>query len=182
MTCSTKLTSTRRAAHAIRLATELFEGLAAAHDLGVVHRDIKPHNVLLLAGGHVKILDFGIAQGLDPTSPDAKTITTTPVGTPEYMSPEQLLGEKLDGKTDLYSGGVVLFELLTGRLPFAGEDRTQTATLRLQVDAPAPSFVKPGIPPAVDRVVLRLLARARSERPDSAQAALAELRQLRGLA
>ncbi|GAG51555.1 unnamed protein product, partial [marine sediment metagenome] len=105
-----------------------------------------------------------------------------PVGTPEYMSPEQLLGEKLDPKTDLYSGGVVLFELLTGRLPFVGADRMQTATLRLQEDASPPSFVKPGIPPAVDRVVLRLLARARNERPDSAQAALAELRQLRGLA
>ncbi len=167
---------------AIRLATELFEGLAAAHDIGVVHRDIKPHNVLLLAGGHVKILDFGIAQGLDPTSPDAKTLTTTPVGTPEYMSPEQLLGEKLTAKTDLYSGGVVFFELLTGRLPFVGEDRMQTAMLRLQADAPPPSSVNPGLAPAVDRVVLRLLARDRSQRPASAEAALVELRQLRGLA
>jgi CheY-like chemotaxis protein len=164
---------------ALRLGSELFEGLAAAHDLGVVHRDIKPHNVLLLKGGHLKILDFGIAQGLDPASPDARTITATPIGTPEYMSPEQLLGERLDARTDLYSAGVVLFELLTGRLPFGGPDRMSVATMRLHTAAPPPSTVNPGVAPDVDALVLRLLARDRAERFASSRDALAELRAIR---
>ncbi|HET8643930.1 MAG TPA: protein kinase, partial [Vicinamibacteria bacterium] len=167
---------------ALRLATELFEGLAAAHELGVIHRDIKPHNVLLLKGGHIKILDFGLAHGLDPTTRDARTLTATPMGTPEYMSPEQLLGERLDPRTDLYSAGVVFFELLTGRLPFVGTDRMAVATQRLHVAPPLPSTLATGVPAGLDSVIVRLLARERDQRYPAAQAVLADLAALRPLA
>src|SRR5207248_6157366 len=151
---------------ALRIAAEFFEGLAAAHDLNVVHRDIKPHNVYLLAGGHVKILDFGIAQGLDPERPD-HTVTQSIIGTPDYMSPEQLLGQKIDARTDIYSAGVMLYELLTGALPFEAKDATERVTARLSKTPEPPSKRMPKIPKEVDDFVLRLLARGRDERwPD----------------
>jgi DNA-binding response OmpR family regulator len=160
----------------LRLAREMFEGLGAAHELGVIHRDIKPHNMFLLSGGHLKILDFGIAQGLDPLTGQSGTVTGGPIGTPEYMSPEQVMSEKLDARTDLYSAGVVLFELLTGRVPFWASDRVSTATMRLNSDPPAPSGFAAQITPELDRFVLRLLSRDRNRRPASAREALAELR------
>lgn len=162
---------------ALRLGAEFFEGLAAAHDLNVVHRDIKPHNVFLLAGGHVKILDFGIAQGLDPQRPD-HTMTRTITGTPDYMSPEQLLGHKIDARTDIYSAGVMLYELLTGALPFEGKDATARVTARLDRNPDAPSKRAPRIPREIDAFILRLLARNREERWPDARSAANELRNL----
>ena len=162
---------------ALRIGAEFFEGLAAAHDLNVVHRDVKPHNVYLLAGGHVKILDFGIAQGLDPQRPD-HTMTQTVIGTPDYMSPEQLLGQKVDARTDIYSAGVMLYELLTGALPFEGKDSTERITARLDRAPDAPSKRAPRISHEVDGFILRLLARNRDERWPDARSAAAELRNL----
>jgi CheY-like chemotaxis protein len=162
---------------ALRIGAEFFEGLAAAHDLNVVHRDIKPHNVFLLAGGRVKILDFGIAQGLDPERPD-HTVTQSIIGTPDYMSPEQLLGQKLDARTDLYSAGVMLYELLTGSLPFDGKDATERITARLSRDPAPPSKHAPHIPREIDAFVLRLLARSRDNRWADARSAANELRKL----
>ncbi len=162
---------------ALRIGAEFFEGLTAAHDLNVVHRDIKPHNVFLLAGGHVKILDFGIAQGLDPQRPD-HTVTHSIIGTPDYMSPEQLLGQKVDAKTDIYSAGVMLYELLTGALPFEGKDATERITARLNRTPDPPSKHAPRIPHEVDAFILRLLARNREERLADARSAAAELQNL----
>jgi CheY-like chemotaxis protein len=162
---------------ALRLGAEFFEGLAAAHDLNVVHRDIKPHNVYLLAGGHVKILDFGIAQGLDPQRPD-HTMTQSIIGTPDYMSPEQLLGQKLDARTDIYSAGIMLYELLTGSLPFEGKDTTERVTARLSRTPDPPSKIAARIPHEVDTFILRLLARNRDERLSDARSAATELRTL----
>ena len=162
---------------ALRIGAEFFEGLAAAHDLNVVHRDIKPHNVYLLAGGRVKILDFGIAQGLDPQRPD-HTVTQSIIGTPDYMSPEQLLGQKLDARTDIYSAGVMLYELLTGALPFEGKDATERITARLNRDPAPPSKRAPRIPQEIDAFILRLLARNRDERMTEARTAAADLREL----
>ncbi len=162
---------------ALRIGAEFFEGLAAAHDLNVVHRDIKPHNVYLLAGGHVKILDFGIAQGLDPQRPD-HTMTQSIIGTPDYMSPEQLLGQKLDARTDIYSAGIMLYELLTGAMPFEGKDTTERVTARLHRDPDPPSRRAPRIPKQVDEFLLRLLARSRDERWADARSAANELRNL----
>jgi CheY-like chemotaxis protein len=161
----------------LRIAAEFFEGLAAAHELGVVHRDIKPHNLFLLSGGRVKILDFGIAQGLDPERPD-HTVTTSVIGTPDYMSPEQLVGQKLDARTDIYSAGVMLYELLTGTLPFDDSDRTTAVTSRLHRDPLPPSRYNAKIPAAVDEFILRLLARNRDERWQEARSAATELRNI----
>ncbi len=162
---------------ALRLGAEFFEGLAAAHDLNVIHRDIKPHNVFLLAGGHVKILDFGIAQGLDPERPDA-TVTQSVIGTPDYMSPEQLLGQKLDPRTDIYSAGVMLYELITGSMPFEGNDATARVMARLNADPDPPSKKAPRIPKEVDSFLLRLLARSRDARWPDARSAAIELQNL----
>jgi len=161
----------------LRMAAEFFEGLAAAHDLNVVHRDIKPHNVFLLADGRVKILDFGIAQGLDPERPD-HTMTQSIIGTPDYMSPEQLLGQKLDARTDLYSAGTMLYELLTGSMPFEGDDMTTRITARLNRDPDPPSRRLPKIPSEVDQFILRLIARHRDQRWADARSAAAEARNL----
>ena len=147
-------------ATALRIIAEFFEGLAAAHDLNVVHRDIKPHNVFLLAEGRVKILDFGIAQGLDPERPD-HTMTQSIIGTPDYMSPEQLLGQKLDARTDIYSAGTMLYEMLTGMMPFEGNDMTERITSRLNRDPDPPSRRVPKIPGELDQFILRLIARHR---------------------
>ena len=164
---------------AVRLASEFFEGLAAAHDIGIVHRDIKPHNVLLLTSGRLKVLDFGIAQGLDPSGPDAGTITTTVIGTPDYMSPEQLLGQRVDVRTDLYSAGIMLYEVLTGRLPFHSEDRTERITARLHRPPAPPSTFNASITPPLDAFIMKLLATSREQRQPSARAVIEELQPLR---
>ena len=165
---------------ALRVATEIFEALAAAHDVGVVHRDMKPHNVVMLPSGKVKVLDFGIAQGLEPNTPDSATITGGAImGTPEYMSPEQLMAEKLDPRTDIYSAGVMLYELLTGQLPFQSEDRIEGARMRLVSDPEPPSSKNPNIPDDVQSLVLRLMQRKRDQRYASAADVVAALDQMR---
>jgi serine/threonine-protein kinase len=110
------------AADAARLALETARALAAAHANGVVHRDIKPDNILLDASGHATVTDFGISR---VTARPAGELAGVTVGTPRYMSPEQALGEEVDGRSDVYSLGVVLFEMLTGRLPFEGRNATE---------------------------------------------------------
>ena len=164
---------------AMRVAVELFEALGAAHDVGVIHRDMKPHNVLMLSTGKVKVLDFGIAQGLEPTAADRATMTGFILGTPDYMSPEQLMAEQLDPRTDLYSTGVVLYQLLTGGLPFRGNDRVAAAQLRLSTEPSPPSTLNPKIPPQVDAAVCRLLRRNRDDRYASAEAVVADLAEIR---
>ncbi len=164
---------------AVRVGIELFEALEAAHAVGVVHRDIKSHNVLLLPTGQIKVLDFGIAQGLEASVPDAATLSGTVVGTPAYMSPEQILGERVDARTDIYSGGVVLYELLTGDVPFRGENSMATVTMHLNVPAPPPSAKNANVSPALDAVVLRLLAKDRRQRPAAAREVASELRALK---
>jgi DNA-binding response OmpR family regulator len=163
---------------ALRVAAEVLEALEAAHAVGVLHRDVKPHNVLMLPTGKIKVLDFGIAQGLDGEAIDAAAGDGL-VGTPEYVSPEQILGEPLDVRSDLYSTGVLLFELLTDRLPFRADSRAAVARLRLAQDAPPPSSLAAAVPPAVDELVGQLLRRDPRERFASAADALAALRSLR---
>jgi serine/threonine-protein kinase len=158
------------ARRAIHIARQIAEALAAAHARGVVHRDLKPANVMLVSRGRdhdfVKVLDFGIAkvEGITLTGGD------TIFGTPEYMSPEQLRGQPLDGRSDLYALGVVLFELLAGRLPFAGA--TPEAQLAAHLEALPPSLAElaPGVPRGVAALVAQLLAKDRQARPASAEA------------
>jgi DNA-binding response OmpR family regulator/tRNA A-37 threonylcarbamoyl transferase component Bud32 len=167
---------------ALRVGEELLQALAAAHAVGVVHRDVKPHNVLMLPSGHVKVLDFGIAQALEAPDGEARGGVAAGVvaGTFEYMSPEQVAGEPLDARSDLYSAGLVLYELLAGEAAFRGTDRLAVAQLRLTRDPRPLSAVNPRVPPEVDAFVLRLLSRDREGRPASARAAVEELAKLRG--
>ncbi len=154
------------AAEAARLAHEVAMALSAAHERGVVHRDIKPDNILLDASGHATVTDFGISR---VTSRPSGERAGTTAGTPNYMSPEQALGEEVDGRADTYSLGVVLFEMLTGRLPFDG--RSFTELLAKVISAPAPKLrtLAPATPTALAALVDRLLTKERDQRPDAAE-------------
>jgi CheY-like chemotaxis protein len=157
---------------ALAVAAQLAGALDVAHRHGVVHRDIKPQNLLLDAEGALKVMDFGVARLVVQTT--VLTQAGMVVGTPAYMSPEQLLAEEVDGRSDLYSVGVVLYECLTGRLPF--EAQTPISLIaKLLHDQPAPpQDLNPEIPPALSALILRLLAKSADQRPKSA----AELGQL----
>ncbi|HEX6179022.1 MAG TPA: protein kinase, partial [Thermoanaerobaculia bacterium] len=145
---------------AVRIFRQICEGLAAAHEQGVLHRDLKPANVMVGRDDHVYLTDFGLARTTDQPG---LTASGAIVGTPDYMSPEQVKGEKLDARSDIYSLGVLLFQVLTGQLPFQGRSTYEVMIERVQHDAPRPSAINPRIPPNVARVVERCLAM----RPDA---------------
>lgn len=165
-------------------AVEIVSGVLAAleysHARHLVHRDIKPGNIMLTNDGTVKVMDFGIARALTD-SQATMTQTNAVVGTAQYLSPEQARGEQVDARSDLYSTGVVLFELLTGRPPFRGESAVSVAYQHVQELPPLPSSITPDIPEALDRVVMKALAKNREERYASATSMRADLiRALRG--
>ncbi|MCZ7680637.1 MAG: protein kinase [Sandaracinaceae bacterium] len=162
---------------ALRVAAEIARGLAAAHAVGIVHRDLKPDNVML-AGERVCLTDFGIARLAEDVAGDTR-YTVGPIGTPAYMAPEQVEGRPLDGRADVYALGVLLFECLTGRLPFDAQTALGMAAARLTEDAPDPRAHDPGIPAGVSELVLAMMTRAREERLD-AQRALERLDAIRG--
>ena len=154
-------------AEACRIIEQVLTALEYSHRAGVVHRDIKPGNIMITASGQVKVMDFGIARAI---SDSAATIAETSaiVGTASYFSPEQARGEAVDARTDLYSTGIVLFELLTGRAPFRGENPVAVAYQHVNAEAVPPSSLNPKVSPAIDAVVLRSLAKDRFERYQSA--------------
>jgi len=162
---------------ALTIVLQVAEALAAAADVGIIHRDIKPGNIMLTPRGHVKVMDFGLAkmahQDLDVT--EAGTI----VGTANYMSPEQGLGRVLDPRTDIYSLGIVFYELLTGRLPFQADEPAAVIYMHIHEPPRLPSKINPAIPPAVERLILRMLAKNCDERPPDPRALIAELRQVK---
>ena len=127
---------------------------------GVVHRDVKPHNIMLTKAGAVKVLDFGIARVLD----SSLTKTGSVMGTPAYMSPEQVNGHKVDGRSDIFSLGVILYELLTGKKPFTGDTYPSLMFAIIKTDPPPPSHVDPAISPAWDEIVRKALVKNRDER------------------
>jgi serine/threonine-protein kinase len=147
-----------------RLGEALADALAYSHSRGVLHRDVKPENVLLAADGRPKLMDFGIAKSEDSS---VRTKTGFLVGSPAYVSPEQLSGTPLDGRTDVYSLGITLFELLTGRLPFRSRG-IEDLTRRIDEDAPALSRFRADADPELERIVAKALARDRRERYDAA--------------
>jgi eukaryotic-like serine/threonine-protein kinase len=150
---------------AISIAEQVAEGLAFAHDNGVIHRDIKPGNITLLPRGRVKIMDFGIAR---MKSSDLKTQLGVRLGTPKYMSPEQSSGGSIDHRTDIFSLGIVLYEMLTGARLFQGENLTQVLHNVATFMPPPPSRLKPEVTSLLDLVVMRALAKKPADRYASA--------------
>jgi ligand-binding sensor domain-containing protein/tRNA A-37 threonylcarbamoyl transferase component Bud32 len=140
-----------------RLFAQLADALAYAHDHGVVHRDLKPSNVLVDARGNLFLTDFGIAKLLE-ASPQF-TSTGAMIGTPAYMSPEQAQGLKVDQRSDIYSLGIILYEMITGRVPYEAETPLAVVLKHLNEPLPIPSSVKPGISPAIERVILKALSK-----------------------
>jgi serine/threonine protein kinase len=151
---------------ALRITALVAAALQAAHRQGIVHRDIKPANIMLLPSGEPKIMDFGIAK----VQASELTAAGQVFGTPSFMSPEQALGKPLDGRTDLFSLGTVLYQLLTGHKAFPGENLPQILALVIRKDPPPPSHVVPSIPPTVDYVTARVLAKAPDDRYPDARA------------
>jgi serine/threonine-protein kinase len=171
----------------IDLTKQVAEALVAAHELGIVHRDLKPDNILLARRGErdvAKVVDFGIAKAISEAPHESLTRSGLVIGTPEFMSPEQLLGDPVDARSDIYSLGCIVYLALTGS--HAAEAPTREAMLkrRLNEPPPAPSAAVPGLPPELDAIVTRMLASSPAERFPSAAAlrqALEELRPGTGL-
>jgi eukaryotic-like serine/threonine-protein kinase len=160
----------------LRIGAEIARGLAAAHAVGVVHRDLKPDNVMV-SGARVVITDFGIARQTGVIGDAAHSVGIV-LGTPAYMAPEQVEARELDGRADIYALGIVLYQMLTGELPFAGDTPFAMAAARLHGDIPDPAKKDPSLPPAIVALVRSALARKREDRPD-AQAILERLDELR---
>jgi len=157
---------------AVSIAGQICEGLAEAHRVGVVHRDLKPQNIMIDREGNARIMDFGIAR-----STKAKGITgvNVMIGTPEYMSPEQVDGKDTDRRSDLYSLGIVLFEMLTGRVPFEGDTPLSVAVKQKSETAPDPRKINPQIPEDLKLAVMKCLDKSRERRFQSADDLSAEL-------
>lgn len=154
-------------AEAVRIVEGVLTALEYSHRAGVVHRDVKPGNIMITSAGQVKVMDFGIARAISDSSSTVAQ-TTAVLGTASYFSPEQAKGESVDARTDLYSTGVVLFEMLTGRPPFRGDTPVAVAYQHVSETPVPPSTVDPRISPALDAVVLRALAKDRFARYQSA--------------
>ncbi|MCW2666673.1 MAG: spk, partial [Frankiales bacterium] len=160
-------------ARAVALMRPVLRALAAAHAAGLVHRDVKPENVLLGDDGRIKVADFGLARAIE-----ASTLTATTgllLGTAAYLSPEQVQHGAVDTRSDVYAAGVVLWELLTGTPPYGGDSAISLAYRHVHEDVPPPSTVVAGIPRALDELVVRATRREPSARPVDAGAFLAEL-------
>ena len=152
-------------AQSLRIMADAAEALGYAHERGVVHRDVKPGNIMVLADGRVKIMDFGIARFREPM---VKTQTGVLLGSPQYMSPEQIVGKPFDHRADLFAMGLVLYEMLTGVKPFAGEDIPDLTFKVANMAATPPSHLAPDLPPVIDLIIARALKKKPEERYQSA--------------
>ncbi|MCD4550025.1 MULTISPECIES: Stk1 family PASTA domain-containing Ser/Thr kinase [unclassified Schaalia] len=159
---------------AIDIISGVLSALEYSHSKGLVHRDIKPGNVMLTTQGEVKVMDFGIARALTD-SQSTMTQTNAVVGTAQYLSPEQARGEQVDTRSDLYSTGVVLFELLTGQPPFKGDSAVSVAYQHVQQLPPTPSHLASDIPEALDRIVMKAMAKNPDDRYVTASSMKADL-------
>ncbi|MFE9251978.1 protein kinase [Streptomyces sp. NPDC007088] len=153
---------------ALKITGDVLAALEISHEMGLVHRDIKPGNVMLTKRGVVKVMDFGIARAIQ-SGVTSMTQTGMVVGTPQYLSPEQALGRGVDARSDIYSVGIMLFQLLTGRLPFDADSPLAIAYAHVQEEPVAPSSLNQSLPPAVDALVARALRKNPNERFPTAE-------------
>jgi serine/threonine protein kinase len=158
---------------AVEIAAQVAEGLAYAHQHEVVHRDVKPANIMIVSGGMAKITDFGIAR---MRSAEVKTQTGVVLGSPRYMSPEQVAGKRAEPRSDIFSLGVILYEMLTGKPAFTGEDVTSVMYQILNVVPPPPSSVNPAVPALLDFIVAKALAKTAEDRYQDAGELARDLR------
>ena len=159
------------AGEALEIMIPVLAALGAAHQAGLVHRDVKPENVLMTDDGRVKVVDFGLARAIEATN---QTRTGVMIGTIAYMSPEQVTTGGADVRTDVYAAGIMLFELVTGVQPYDGETPMSVAYRHVHDTVPAPSSVSPDVPPLIDTLVAHATARAPEDRPADATAMLVE--------
>lgn len=161
---------------ALHIAAQVASGLAAAHARGVVHRDVKPGNIMLLAGGHVKIMDFGIAR---MQTSDVRTVSGTMMGSPKYMSPEQVGGHSIDHRSDIFSLGSVLYEMVVGAPAFAGSNIGQLLTAILHSTPLPAGQARPGVPASVELVIARAMQKNPQQRYQDAAEMAQDLVQCR---
>jgi len=160
---------------AVNVAASVLEALSAAHEIGIIHRDVKPANVFVVSGGGVKLLDFGIAKIADATG--VVTARGLAVGTPRYMSPEQARGERVDGRSDIYASALILYEMIAGVGPFDdAHDANELLLAHLAREAPPLSSLLTGVSPELERILTSMLAKDCRQRPPSARAAAEQLR------
>ncbi|MGA9346334.1 MAG: Stk1 family PASTA domain-containing Ser/Thr kinase [Nocardioidaceae bacterium] len=159
---------------ALEITSAVLDALDYSHRAGIIHRDIKPANVMLTPAGDIKVMDFGIARAIADSSA-TMTQTAAVVGTAQYLSPEQARGEQVDARSDLYSTGCLLFELLTGRPPFIGDSPVSVAYQHVREEAMAPSTIDPEISPAIDAITLKALAKSVDQRYQSASEMRADI-------
>ncbi len=159
---------------ALEITSAVLDALDYSHRAGIIHRDIKPANVMLTPAGDIKVMDFGIARAIADSSA-TMTQTAAVVGTAQYLSPEQARGEQVDARSDLYSTGCLLFELLTGRPPFIGDSPVSVAYQHVREEAPAPSSIDPEISPDIDAITLKALAKSVDQRYQSASEMRADI-------
>ena len=161
---------------ALHFITQIVRALGHAHSRGIIHRDIKPHNIMVLRDGSVKVADFGIARLVSAAQ---ATLTQEALGSVHYISPEQAKGSHVDGRTDLYSAGVVLYEMLTGRLPFEGDTPVFVAIQHINSIPLAPRELNPDIPEALEAITMKAMAPNLEQRYPSAEELLADLKEFR---
>ncbi|MEO8440398.1 MAG: serine/threonine-protein kinase, partial [Spartobacteria bacterium] len=173
---------------AIDIATQVAAALAAAHETGVVHRDIKPENIMWRPDGYVKVLDFGIAKLIEQV-PEARDLGTTAalqtrpgvfLGTASYMSPEQTRGQEADARSDIWSLGVVLYEMVSGVAPFAGETPSDSIAAILKTEPSPLAALVPGIPAQLEAIVQKALRKESADRYQTIQEMLTDLREVKG--
>lgn len=161
---------------ALHLTTQILKALQHAHECGIVHRDIKPQNIMLLQDGTIKVTDFGIARFSDKST---RTMTDQAIGSVHYIAPEQARGDVTDGKSDIYSVGVMLYEMLTGKLPFDGESAVSVALMQLQSTPKRPREVNPGIPIGLEQITMKAMQKQPSARYKSAAEMLSDIERFR---